>query len=155
MVSETYIFIILLSKIQFSTDLKWRMACQPKLNFFQILKRQYCSTKTQDTPKNCKRKFSKMVDIFKMAFILCSNMKICLVTVILVSPPKSCQRCIQIDSFWMEIKAVYDHLQNFVWSQDRGLYVILAFMWALGSEPTGPKLCRAHPWLYINEKQPG
>jgi hypothetical protein len=39
--------------------------------------------------------------------------------------------------------------------QYRGLFVTLDSMWALGSEPTGPKLCRAFPWPYINEKQPG
>jgi hypothetical protein len=55
----------------------------------------------------------------------------------------------------MEIKAVSDRFQNFVWSQFRGLYVTLASMWALGSEPFGLKLCRAFLWLYINEKQPG
>jgi hypothetical protein len=55
----------------------------------------------------------------------------------------------------MEIKAVSDRFQNFVWSQFRGLYVTLASMWALGSEPIGLKLCRGLPWLYINEKQPG
>jgi hypothetical protein len=64
-------------------------------------------------------------------------------------------RWIPIDPYWIEIKAVFDHFQNFVWSQFRGLYVTLASMWALGFEPTGLKLCRAFPWLYINEKQPG
>jgi hypothetical protein len=28
-------------------------------------------------------------------------------------------------------------------------------MWALNFEPTGLELCRAFPWLHINEKQPG
>jgi hypothetical protein len=64
-------------------------------------------------------------------------------------------RWIPIDSYWMEIKAVFDHFQNFVWSQYRGLYVTLASMWALGSKPTGLKLCRAFLWPYISEKQPG
>jgi hypothetical protein len=64
-------------------------------------------------------------------------------------------RWIPIDSYWMEIKAVFDHFQNFVWIQYRGLYVTLASMWALGSEPTGLKLCRAFSWPYISEKQPG
>jgi hypothetical protein len=59
------------------------------------------------------------------------------------------------NSYSMEIKAVSDHFQNFVWSQYRGLYVTLTSMWALGSEPAGLKLCRAFPWPYINEKQPG
>jgi hypothetical protein len=64
-------------------------------------------------------------------------------------------RWIPIDSYWIESNAVFDHFQNFVWSHFRGLYVTLASMWALGSEPIGLKLCRALPWLYINEKQPG
>jgi hypothetical protein len=71
------------------------------------------------------------------------------------------KRCIEpfhwisIESYWMEIKAVFDHFQNFVWIQYRGVYVFLASMWASGSKPTGPKLCRTHPCLYINEQQPG
>jgi hypothetical protein len=59
------------------------------------------------------------------------------------------------NSYSMEIKAVSDRFQNFVWSQFRGLYVTLASMWALGFELFGLKLCRALPRLYINEKQPG
>jgi hypothetical protein len=49
-------------------------------------------------------------------------------------------RWILFNSYWVEIKAVFDHFQNFVWSQHRGLYVTLASMWALGSEPSGLKL---------------
>jgi hypothetical protein len=64
-------------------------------------------------------------------------------------------RWIPIDSYWIESEAVFDHFQNFVWSHFRGLYVTLASMWALNFEPTGLKLCRAFPWLHINEKQPG
>jgi hypothetical protein len=59
----------------------------PELNFFQILKKQSCSTKTQDIPKKFAKqnfpRWPKMADIFKMAFVLFSCMKICLVTVIL------------------------------------------------------------------------
>jgi hypothetical protein len=92
MASETYIFLILLSKLQFSTDFK-KLECirsvfslsnfcrfffqksqmadftkmtsflrknrlfqkspsHPILKFFQIHKKQSCSTKTQDIPKN-------------------------------------------------------------------------------------------------------
>jgi hypothetical protein len=49
-----------------------KSSTHPKLNFFKVSKSKLVVQRPKMYQKNCQRKFSKMADVFKMAFVLFS-----------------------------------------------------------------------------------